>query len=53
MENVLNLTPLQSFFVLALNAWIFVVFPVLVLKKLNYMTALLESQFDDEQPQDQ
>jgi len=52
MENILNLTPGQSLMILALNAWIFVVFPVLVLKKLNYLTALLESQFvqDDQEP---
>ena len=49
MENVLNqLTPLQTLFVLGLHAWIFVIFPLLVLKKLNYMTDLLESQFEDE-----
>jgi len=46
MENMFNLTPVQSFIVLALNAWIFVIFPVLVIKKLNYMTTLLESQFE-------
>ena len=46
MENVFNLTPVQSFLILALNAWIFIIFPVLVLKKLNYMTTLLESQFE-------
>jgi hypothetical protein len=45
MENILNLTPGLSFVILALNAWIFVIFPVLVIKKLNYLTALLESQF--------
>ncbi len=46
MENVLNLTPVELFIILASHAWIFIIFPVLVLKKLNYMTALLEAQFE-------
>ena len=51
MENILNLTPGQSLIILALNAWIFVIFPVLVIRKLNYLTALLESQLvqDDQE----
>jgi len=31
---------------LALHAWIFIIFPVLVIRKLNYMTTLLEAQFE-------
>jgi len=46
MENVFNLTPLQYFIVLVLHAWIFFIFPILVLKKLNYISTLLESQFE-------
>ena len=49
MENVFNLTPLQSLLVLALNAWILIIFPILVLKKLNYMTGLLEAQFEQQE----
>lgn len=45
MENVFNLTPLQSLLIIALNIWIFVIFPTIVIKKLNYMTDLLESHF--------
>ena len=37
MENVFQLSPIQSFVILALNAWIFVIFPIIVIKKLNYM----------------
>jgi len=48
MGNIFNLTPLQSLFVLALNAWIFVIFPVIFIKKLNYMTDLMEGQYDSE-----
>ena len=54
MENIFNLTPIQSFLVVALNAWIFVIFPVWVIRKLNYMTSLLEAQFqgdDQNQPE--
>jgi len=46
MDNMFSLTPMQSLLVLAFNAWIFVVFPVLVLRKLNYLTTLLEAQFE-------
>ncbi|MCK5214965.1 MAG: hypothetical protein KAR05_06395 [Candidatus Omnitrophica bacterium] len=46
MENIVQLTPLQVFLALVFNVWMFVIFPVLVIKKLNYMTALLESQFE-------
>ena len=45
MESVLNLSPIQLMFALFLQIWIFVVFPVLVLKKLNYMTDLLEGLY--------
>jgi hypothetical protein len=46
MENLLNLSPVQIFFALALNAWMFVIFPIIVLRKINYMTELLEAQFE-------
>ncbi len=44
MENLINLTPLQSVIILALNLWIFVIFPIIVIRKINYMTGLLETQ---------
>ena len=54
MENIFNLSPAQSFLVVALNAWIFVIFPIWVIRKLNYMTNLLEAQFqqDDQNQQE-
>jgi len=48
VENILNLTPFQSLIILALNVWIFIVFPAIVIKKLNHMTDLLEAQYLDE-----
>ena len=53
METVFNLTPSQSFFFLALNAWIFIIFPVIVIKKLNYLTQILESHLYEEDQDDQ
>lgn len=50
MEQIFHLTPLQSLIVLALNAWLFIIFPVIVIRKLNYMTAIMEAQM--EQPED-
>ena len=44
MENIFQLSPVQSFVILALNVWIFIVFPIIVIKKINYLTALLEHQ---------
>ncbi|MEW5895242.1 MAG: hypothetical protein AB1650_05755 [Candidatus Omnitrophota bacterium] len=48
MENVLSLSPVQQFIIIAVNAWMFVIFPVLVLRKLNRITNLLESQIDED-----
>ncbi len=48
MENFLNLTPVQTFFVLLLDAWIIIIFPLIVIRKLNYLTELIESQIQDE-----
>ena len=45
MENLLQMTPLQFSIALAINVWMFVIFPVIVIRKLNYMTAILESQY--------
>lgn len=48
MENLLNLTPVQTFFILLLNAWTIVIFPLLVLRRLKYLTELIESQIPDD-----
>jgi len=51
MENVLSLTTGQQFFIMAVYSWMFIGFPVLVLRKLNQITSLLEAQVyggDDE-----
>jgi len=54
MENMLNLTPTQSILVMALNVWIFVVFPMIVIKKLNYLASMMEAQLlGDEDEEDQ
>ena len=49
MENVLSLSPVQQFIIIAVNAWMFIIFPVLVLRKLNHITSLLESQVEEEE----
>ena len=50
MENVLNLnlSPTQVIVILGLQVWIFIVFPVIVIRKINYLTRLVESQFEQE-----
>ncbi|MFP4472244.1 MAG: hypothetical protein ACLFPX_00030 [Candidatus Omnitrophota bacterium] len=49
MENVFSFTPLQQVVILMINVWMFAIFPILVLKKLNYISDLLEAQFEDEE----
>jgi len=52
MENVLALTPTQQFFILAIHAWMFIIFPLLVIRKLNRITNLLETQAYEEDSED-
>ena len=53
MENIFNLTPLQALFVMGLNAWLFVVFPVLIIKKVNYLTAMMEAHLFPEDQEEE
>ena len=54
MENALTIsvTPLQMILSLAFQAWI-IIFPLLILKKLNYIAELLQAQFEDEDRESQ
>jgi len=49
MENAINvtITPLQALLSLAFQVWI-VVFPIIIIKKLNYLTSIIEPKNDDE-----
>ena len=48
MENItVSITPLQALLSLAFQAWI-IIFPLLIIKKLNYVIELLQAQFEDE-----
>ncbi len=46
MENGINLsvTPIQALLALVFQIWI-VVFPILIIRKLNYLTQLFQEQF--------
>lgn len=46
-----QLTPLQMFVMFAIQLWIVVIFPVIVFRKINYLTELVESQFEEETEQ--
>lgn len=49
MENSINIsvTPIQALLGLLFQIWI-VVFPIILIRKLNYLTALIASQrYDD------
>lgn len=49
MESMLkDVSPVQLFFMVAVQLWIVVIFPVIVFRKLNYLTELIESQFEEE-----
>jgi len=45
---IANFTPLQMFLALALQIWIFVIFPIIVIRKINYLTALVQSSLHSE-----
>lgn len=49
MENSINISvsPLQVLLTLAFQIWI-IVFPILIIRKLNYLTDLLRSQLEPE-----
>ena len=49
MENSISLSvsPLQAMLALAFQIWI-VVFPIILIRKLNYLTALINAQNYDE-----
>ena len=46
MEHMasISVTPLQVLFALVFQVW-FIVFPIIVIRKLNYITALLQEQY--------
>ena len=46
MENALtvNLSPLQVLLSLVFQLWL-IIFPILILRKLNYLTSLLQEYF--------
>jgi len=52
MENFLQMSPLQFAIALAINIWMFVIFPVIVIRKLNYMTQILEAQYYSQEDQE-
>ncbi len=41
----INLTPLQALLSLAFQIWI-VVFPIILIRKINYLTDIIQEQFD-------
>ena len=49
MEAMLNqISPVQMVVMFVIQLWLVVVFPIMVFRKLNYLTELVESQFEDE-----
>ena len=49
MEAMLSqVTPLQMFFMFVIQLWVVVIFPIMVIRKINYLTELVESQFEEE-----
>ena len=54
MENSINISvsPLQALLGLAFQIWI-VVFPIILIRKLNYLTALIASQNGPDEQEDE
>ncbi|MFH1360530.1 MAG: hypothetical protein ABIJ41_05780 [Candidatus Omnitrophota bacterium] len=49
MENLsVSVTPFQMIIAFLLQVWMFILFPIIIIRKLNYLTELLRSQFDPE-----
>lgn len=53
MENAINIsvTPIQALLGLIFQIWI-IVFPIILIRKLNYLTALVTSQSDFQEQSD-
>jgi hypothetical protein len=52
MEAMLGqITPVQMVVAFAIQLWVVVIFPIMVFRKLNYLTELVESQFEEETPE--
>ena len=52
MENTINLsvTPFQAILALAFQVWM-IVFPILLIRKINYLTDLLHEHLDEQKPE--
>ena len=52
MENSINLsvTPFQAILALAFQVWM-IVFPILLIRKINYLTDLLHEHLDEHKPE--
>jgi hypothetical protein len=51
MENTINLsvTPFQAILALVFQVWM-IVFPILLIRKINYLTDLLQEHLDEQTP---
>jgi len=51
MENSINLsvTPFQALLALAFQVWM-IVFPIILIRKINYLTDLLQEHLDEQSP---
>jgi len=51
MENSINLsvTPFQALLAIAFQVWM-IVFPILLIRKINYLTDLLQDHLDEHHP---
>ena len=54
MENSLtvNLSPLQVILSLAFQLWM-IIFPIVIIRKLNYLTELLQGEGDRDAPENE
>ncbi len=46
-----NISPVQLLLAFAIQVWI-IVFPIIIIRKLNYITEILESSLEDIPPQE-
>jgi len=49
MEAMLgSISPMQMFVMFIIQLWSVVIFPIIVIRKINYLTSLVESQFEED-----
>ena len=50
-SSTVSLTPIQQLLTMAFQIWM-IIFPIILIRKINYLTTLLEEQFTSDENND-